>query len=545
MKIVFILLSFFFVLLSFSPTIYEVFSQSQLSSDREFVPEHNYMFDYNFYLSRIRQGQEGRWLVSEKYTSEPHQGSLLQIFYLYIGKIGGVIGLSPPVIYHLSRVLLGIILLIIVAYYVQKLFKGIWAIIAYFLVVTAGSFPILLWINGLPRFGTYMGWWSVIDSLQRITFIPHILLGQIGLVLFVWGLGNNKSFKSLKLFIWGLVGFVVGIVFPPVLITIYMIFVVLSVIEILGGNKSFQGLVPRLVFFLFSLPALIYMQLIFKIPPWSALPLFDINHRSILPYKDYILALGPVFWIGILGLFLAIKNRESKMYPLVSWVVSIFVLFFVFERVPEQSPTRFTEMAINIPLGILAGYFFWVLWRVRQMAEGRWGKRGLVAVISGVILMGLLVMISMVGWLTDGVKGKRNSTWLVPTGVQLVYPLKNFMRGIYFLRDKTQRGSVVFSYETAGNYIPAYAGNFVYLGHANTPQEDLKKSTAMRFFRAEMGIDEARSFMINNHISYIYFGPQEREIGGINDLASRYTFLHAIYSNSKVVIYGATLKYIK
>ena len=146
MKIVFILLSFFFVLLSFSPTIYEVFSQSQLSSDREFVPEHNYMFDYNFYLSRIRQGQEGRWLVSEKYTSEPHQGSLLQIFYLYIGKIGGVIGLSPPVIYHLSRVLLGIILLIIVAYYVQKLFKGIWAIIAYFLVVTAGSFPILLWI---------------------------------------------------------------------------------------------------------------------------------------------------------------------------------------------------------------------------------------------------------------------------------------------------------------------------------------------------------------------------------------------------------------
>ena len=78
----------FFVLFSLVPTGYELLRKNDLHPDRQFELVHNYYTDYNFYLSRIRQGIEGNPLVHEKYTSEPHSGSLFQIVYLAMGWVG-------------------------------------------------------------------------------------------------------------------------------------------------------------------------------------------------------------------------------------------------------------------------------------------------------------------------------------------------------------------------------------------------------------------------------------------------------------------------
>lgn len=550
-KVIFSLLSFLFVIFSFSPSLYEIYSRNKLPAEREFVLEHNYMFDFNFYLSRIRQGQEGRWLVVEKYYNEPHNGSLLQIFYLYLGKVGGIFRLSPTIIYHLSRLIVGFIFLILIASYTRRLFDLKWSIIAFLLVVTAGSFPVLVWGNGFPRFATYMGWWSAIDSLQRISFIPHILLGQIGLLLIIFRFGENKLFKWLKLLMWGIVGFVVGIIFPPTLIVLYVIFIVLSLLELTWQKRKEERIlffkdwleekgISRLVFILFSIPSLVYLQLIVRIPPWSALPLFDIQHRFLLPYKEYFLALGPMLPLGLLGLLLVLYKRELKFYPMIAWVLSIFALFRLFENFPQQSPLRFTEAAIHIPLGILAGYFFQYLLE-KLGKHGRWGKRILWGMMGFVIIMGLGVMVSMMGWLTDQAYSKRLGGWQVPIGAQLVYPLKDFMEGIYYLRDHTNKSAVILGYITAGNYIPAYAGNFVYLGHANTPDEDGKEKIAAKFFRGEMSLIEGSNFLITNRISYIFFGPQEKELGGIDDIMRVYPFLQSLHFNSRVNIYKVNL----
>ncbi len=157
--------------------------------------------------------------------------------------------------------------------------------------------------------------------------------------------------------------------------------------------------------------------------------------------------------------------------------------------------------------------------------------------MAGIILLGLSVMFSMAGWLTDQVRWKGEGTWLYPVGVQLVYPLKEFMDGVGFLKNNTKTGDIVLAYEAAGNYIPAYAGNFVYLGHANTPDEDGKLKIAARFFSGKMKGEEAKDFLSREKIKYIYFGPQERELGGVNDLSAVYTFITAVYSNSRVTLY--------
>lgn len=533
-KIIFFL-SVFFVFLSFYPTLFEIQQAKNLPKERAFELVHNYVFDYNFYLSRIREGQEGKWLVTEKYYNQPHTLSFFQIIYLYLGKWGGVFSLAPPVVYHAARLLMGLMLLMIIGKLVQTLFSGWWSIVAYLLIVTAGSWPILVRLGNFWRFSTHWGGWSVIDPLERITFLPHVLLGQIFLVMFIAAF-SNKLLKLPKLLMWWNLGLVAGIIFPPVLIAIYAIFAVLTVVEVMT-SKSLKELklliLGRIGFIVFSLPALLYTQIMFKVEPWHALSVFDIQHRSILPYVEYALALGPMLPLGLLGLTLALIKKEKKFYPFISWILAVGLLFVIFEKVPQQSPTRFTQMLINVPLGILATYLSYSLWG----KLGKWGRWGMIGVIGGIILMGLGVMFSSLGWKTDEVKGKMAGTWLYPEGVRLVYPLKDFMDGIDYLRLNTKTNDVVLAYEAAGNYIPAYAGNFVYLGHANTPDEDGKLKIAAKFFKGEMTIDEAKEFLTRENIRYVYYGPQEKELGDFNDLGTIYKFLKYTFINNHVTIY--------
>lgn len=571
MKHLIILLSILFSLFSFSPSLYEIITQDKLPPERSFVLEHNYMFDYNFYLSRIRQGQEGRWLVSEKYYNLSHQGSLIQIFYLYLGKVGNLIGLSPEFIYHLARLILGFVLLLGIGLYLTRFFSSWWVLVAFLFVVTSGSWPILVEIPAGFRFATYMGWWSAIDSLQRITFIPHVIAGQIFILVFIWKFGSFRSSTSLfnslflkerarvrflgngiyKLIILGLLGFVAGIIFPPALIVIYAVFAVLSFRELID-YKTYRSdktnrIIGRIFFLLLSSPSLVYLSFMFRLYPWRALAEFDIQHRIILPYREYALALGPILPLGILGLLAVFITKAKKFFPVVSWTIAIGLLFVLFERVPWQSPSRFTEAAVHIPLGILATYFFFSFWQKSLITKiGLVRQIRLIRVLIGLVItttvmMGILVMLSMVGWLTDQVKGKREGTWLVPIGAQLVYPLDDFMKAIYYLKDNTGKEEVVLGYVTAGNYIPAYAGNYVYLGHANTPGEDKKEKIASRFFSGEMKQNEAKEFLSRERISYIYFGPQERQLGKVADFKQIYQFVEPVYENKQVIIYRIEL----
>ena len=90
--------------------------------------------------------------------------------------------------------------------------------------------------------------------------------------------------------------------------------------------------------------------------------------------------------------------------------------------------------------------------------------------------MGLLHMYSSWLWQRDFVDHKiRATTPLVPTGSYVMYPLKDFLSAIVFIQDSVLRDAVILSETTAGNYIPVYSGNRVYVGHDNTVRFESKK----------------------------------------------------------------------
>ncbi len=538
-----------FVLFSFVPTFYELSRADNLHSNRQFELVHNFPTDYNFYLSRIRQGLEGRWTVIERYTSEPHHGSLIHEFYLLLGQAGKFSGVPlhrSGDIYHIARFVLAVAMLLGIAVFAKKSFDGFrltkqfWIVLSFFLAVTASSWPKLLAVVDTAivpatianihswRLGGYMAWWSVMDSLQRITFIPHLLAGQ-ALIIAIILLVTQKHIvrRSHNAVFIGLLAFLLGMIFPPGLLFVY---VVMGVWVALMGWKR-EWIVPYGAIVMMSIASLVYLALMTGVYPWKRLAEVDIIRPLPFDYLEYGKAMGPVLPLGLLGLIVALLRWEIALFPAVSWVLGWGLLLGVFAFVPQQSPLRFSEMIPHVPLGVLTAYFFYIFRKYVPHAVA-------FLIPSLLVAVGLFHMYSSYLWQRDFVDHKMRATLpLVPTGSYVMYPLKDFVSGMQFIYDHGRGKGVVLSETTAANYIPAYIGHVVYAGHDNTVAFEGKKEKVREFFSGNMSEAQARDFMSLTGAAYVFFGPQEREDGGVGDLNMKYPFLKEVYRNNQVVVY--------
>lgn len=540
----------FFVLFSLVPTFYELSRQNDLHPDRQFELVNNYYTDYNFYLSRIRQGREGAWTVKEKYTSEPHTGSYIQIMYLYMGKVGALTGVPierVDAIYHTARIVLAVTLLFLISYAAKWAFERAnfrWQFMGFLLAVTASSWPILVFHKGEWRFGGYMPWWSIMDSLQRITFIPHMLIGSALIVFLLVAMVQQGVMKKAGNWVMlGLLAGVLGIVFPAGLVFVFAAWGVFVVIDFLyrlplplRERKSWmmERLAGPAIVGIMSAPTVLYFSLVVKVYPWKRLVDFAILHPLPFNLREYLLAVGPIVVFGGIGGIWALLKRERRLFIYIAWVITWFVCIIVFQHIKQESPLRFTEMIPQVPLAFLACYLFYSLYQ--GLAKP---FRYLFVVIPvAVILLGLMQMYSSWRWQKEFIDQKVIAGQpLVPTNNYIMYPLKDFIAAIVYLENFTPRDAVILSETTAGNYIPVISGNTVYVGHANTINSEEKELIVKDFFAGNMSPVQAKDFLMTNNLHYIFFGPQETADGGISDLAKTYPFLNQIYKNNFVRIY--------
>ena len=539
-KVIIPLLIAGFVLSSLAPSVYELSRKDMLQADRQFELVHNFPTDYNFYLSRIREGLEGRVTVTEKYTSEPHTGSLIHEMYLLMGRAGRFARVPyhrAGDVYHVARIVLAITLLGLIAAFSMKSFAGIGRASAYMtgltafvLAVTASSWPKLVEVGGVWRFGGYMAWWSVMDSLQRITFIPHLLAGQALIVFLILSVTSLSVVTNAALtMMLGLSALVLGMIFPPGLLFVY---VVMAVYFLLSGRNRGRLFVPYVIIGMVSAASLFYLMLMTGIYPWKRLAEVDIIRPLPFDYAEYFRAMGPTLPLGLIGLVVALMSFETLMFPAVSWVIAWAALLGIFAFVPQQSPLRFSEMIPHVPLGVLGMYALFRLYRIRSLR--------IVALLVPCILIGTGVfhMYSSYLWQRDFVDHKIRATLpLVPTGSYVMYPLKDFISAMQFIGEQTKGMGVVLSETTAGNYIPVVSGNTVYAGHDNTVAFEVKKEKVREFFSGRMNADEAHRWIQSMGARYVFFGPQEREDGRVNDLSLVYPFLRQAYKNNRVTVY--------
>ena len=104
------------------------------------------------------------------------------------------------------------------------------------------------------------------------------------------------------------------------------------------------------------------------------------------------------------------------------------------------------------------------------------------------------------------------------------------------MEKNTDHQTVLLAKITASNYIPAYSGNFVYVGHvAETPHYDDRIKKTDEFFSGNLTDEQAFKFLKTENINYVFYGPQEKE-NSLKDIAV-YTFLKPVYQSSLVIIY--------
>jgi len=188
-----------------------------------------------------------------------------------------------------------------------------------------------------------------------------------------------------------------------------------------------------------------------------------------------------------------------------------------------------------IPLGLLTSYFFHRLWQFFRTNNSR---SLLIAGLTLYLLANLYIMYNSLKWQISFITQRVNADYpAVPYPPQTMYPLSSWMEAISWLEKNTDHNSVVLAGATAANFIPAYAGNFVYFGQSNTVDYNFKQKQMEKFFKGNMSASEAQIFLRNGRIKYVFFGIQEKELLGERQLEEIYPFLITVFKNSTVTIY--------
>ncbi len=572
-----LIIGFIFLGLSLAPLFYEANLQKKLPPNRVMIlGEPQYPYDYNVYLSKIRQGKEGRWTIIDKYTNQVNQkGVFLQMFYLLQGKAAKLLNLAPAPTYHLTNILTAFawILTIITAniFFLKQKKYFLPGILLSFL---ASSFPLVFDMYGRFWIGHFMGWWQEMDVLKRISYIPHynlnyIIITILTILLSLYGQKQLKKRQKTKyltaIITLTFLGFFIhpsgSIVF---LLSWFLYHALRLVLKTYSKKQLITVLIHSSILGAVNLIPLMYLQKVTTTYPWKSLVDYDQYFRLTVPIKDYLLSLGPVFITGALAIILLItkllktfkrqnnnnQNRKIrikekaaqekllKLLPLATWFIAAFSSLLGFKLFPYQSELRFVQTANHIPLAILS---IFLLKEIMGLAKN--SQQKIAAALS---ITTIYLVITVLGSLQVIYSLKSQFLFLsqktqadfpkVAYPPQVTQPLKDFYLGLKYLEQKTNRNTVVLSQLTAGNYIPAYAGNFVYLGHVSeTPNFTQREKQTTDFFQGRLNQLQAENFLKQENINYIFYGPQEKENTNFN-LAS-YSFLKPVFHSQEVTIF--------
>lgn len=533
--------AFAFLFISYLPNFYELSLKNYLPPDRTMIAgEHIYTYDYNVYLSKIRQGQEGRFTVVDKYDNHPQQrGVFLQIFYLYSGKVTKLLNLSPAAAYQIIRMSTSVIWIMTIIFLNLYFLKNLsLANLGVTLSFLAASFPVFYQFQNQWWIKSYMDWWQELDVLKRVSFIPHDTANYIFIGIFTVLMSliekNKKYFTLLSVLVF------ISVFIHPASSILFMIsWVLYQSVRLIWSKPSTKSelsvvMKQTLVLFMMTLVPLFYIRQVTLTYPWKSLLDFDYYHRGNLDTKEYILALGPIFFTGLAGALLVIIKRRRELLGLVTWVVGAAVAIFLFKFFPYQTELRFVQTANHIPLAILTAYLISYLIKKSKKTISIYS---IYITTIAIIVLGIAQTYYSLKAQYQFIEQRALASLpMVPYPPQVMYPLTDFYNGLKWLDNNTDHSSVVLSKVTAGNYIPAYSGNFVYLGHGSeTPHYDARVGSVDLFFSGTLSDSDAEKFLKNENITYVFYGPQEKE-NNIEDI-KKYPFLKPVYQSNLVIIY--------
>ncbi len=543
---------------------------AQIDPGHTYIPIHNSLSDYSFYVSVVRQGVDGSITVFNPFATETHEGSVIHFFYLAIGMVARSIGVSDAhIAYHASRYVLGIIWCIAIYRLITLSIREKWQrILALAFSLFSASFPRVVEVLGAPVVTGYMTWWSELDPVVRAAFIPHFTMGHIMMVSVFISVLEYVRFQAPKKIVpertkWAfstwwhresrtgkrwlvrvaVAAWIAAFVHPPSAIQILLIIPLIMVI--IRSQRMIQIGFASLVGAGSGLGIINSVSAIF---PWNLARAFE-GWSFALSVPEYLLALGPVVFfaiIGMIAIFVSLKFearsvkletnskqtkgttyngikhisnfefRISNFLILLLWIVTSIVMiplsklmpFSPFEviRTHPISNIRFLQVAVWVPLSILGAVGFSTALQILPS-------------VLRILVIAAMVVLTFVGYPSTVSEQIAH----VYFGRDYQYPDIQYVSAIRELGAITKPGEAIMSLSLAGMTIPTYVNRSVYVGQVvYTPELDKKLAVSWSFFAGTMSPCEAYMLVKTNNIKAVFFSADERQAG---NAVSRYLFL--------------------
>nr|BAL58016.1 hypothetical conserved protein [uncultured Chloroflexota bacterium] len=489
--------------------------------------------DGNSYLAKMNLGRSGYWLFRLVYTPEPHQGALFFLYYLLLGKVAGLTGLSNVLVLHLSRLFtipFGLLAFYYFAAYftppvfpvsdnqpvrqrqLASLIFGFTGGLGWLWLIMGGSaqlgqMPVDLWVPDASFF------------LSALTY-PHLPLAQgLLLILVVSGLEFVENGRLRPGLAAAACGLAVSLIHPHTLPVIGLIFGLYILRENYPQPSSLIRKMARLLLITApSTPYLVYVLVVFTRNP--AFVAWRVQSLTFSPAPvHYLLGFGLTLALAIPGLKLTWTLTTPQNRFLQVWLLSVPFLVYL----PLALQRRFLD-GYQAPLAILAATG--LLWLLEKFARPGWNKAGLGL---SLVVMSLTNLLLVVGALVT----------VARQPYPVFIPTDQVKAGRWLAQQSPQ--AVVLAWYTTGNYLPTVADVRSFVGHGpETINSAAKQQQVNTFFNPTTNDAWRLELLRRFKVRYLFYGPAEQALGEFNPESVPY--LVKRYENDSVQIFEVDLK---
>lgn len=533
MKTLPVFLIIFTVILSIFPTLYQ---RSQATPSTYFPLVHNNVADYYSYLQYMRQGYEGNWKLTTRYSQEHFTPQFANTFFALLGHFSRIFSLSLPATYTLARIVLGTLILVVVYYIIGKLYSNrLVQCLACFFAFLGTSFWWYIFPGGHGVYIAPMSFWTGVDAVQRTTFLPHHLAATFLVILSLLILSFAITKVSKTIFVVAFLLVLATLANPAVVFCFFFILAVFFCLFTMT-NRTYKTHKRQIAIVFFNIVFMLMMVLVplfhlyrvsHSTQPWTVFTTWEAKVVYPVTLSGYILMLGPSFIFSLFAAPLFLRKKSALHLFILSWGIAPFLPLFLFKMVFTTvfpiSNMRFLQASHYIPIGIMAGYGFVEFVRI----FGRVVRLPRFAV--GIPLFIIILGYSAFSWYRSIYKEINRWT----PNVYNIYLPREYMTGFDFLNTHTPKESVVVSGAHLGLIIPGFTHNRVLFGQPVLP-DALNKENLTNTFLAQNDSAFATAFLHDYHIDYLFFAD---DTGNPNDAFLQQIGAKPVFRNTRIAIY--------
>jgi hypothetical protein len=447
------------------------------------------------YLAKMREGVESQWLFYLPYSIEPGKGTFIFIFFLFLGHLSRWFGIPPIVLYHAVRFLGSITMFstafVLVAKFIKNKTHRWWA---FSLILIGGGFG---WL-AIP-FGLLPSDLWIVESIPFLTAYANAhfpLAATLFLLLIIFMISVIKPIG-----VWMGAAFLVSTLLAtiqpfsmiPLFVFLFIWLIWETWIQVKGQNVGEIKIREKW---------LVYLAIILGAIPWFAYDFWiTLTHPEIgawnaqnitpsPPIVEYIFGFGGVLLIATIGLLRGhFKDTRAGRMLMVWGIVQAILLYAPF------------GLQRRLSMGL---YFSLVILAVMTLERLIQNKSRLRFTFMTLLLLSIPSNLVVVG---SGI-----------AGVMQIDPMvvldQSEVEAYQWLSSNAEPGEIVLAGPIAGNRIPAYANLKVFYGH---PFETVNAEEQMAFieqaYTSEDGIDRTYEKLRELGVSYVFYGPEEKELG--------------------------------